>query len=91
MPQRAELSQSQRLANAGLVEQLRGELILAPLTRGGNLPFRQLCAHFGANVTMSEMAFARHLNKGRDKVELARLKIAGNEKCFGTPLKCRAV
>lgn len=56
--------------------------ILAPLTRGGNLPFRRLCAEFGAEVTMSEMSFARHLLRG-DPTEKARLRIAANEACFG--------
>ena len=43
---------------------LENQLILAPLTRGGNLPYRRLCADFQANFTMSEMAFARNLFKG---------------------------
>jgi hypothetical protein len=56
--------------NAVLVERLRGKLILAPLTRGGNLPFRRLCADFGGEdiATMSEMGFARHLLNGDAKV-----------------------
>lgn len=58
--------------------------ILAPLTRGGNVPFRRLCAAFGAEVTMSEMSFARMLLKG-DVVEKARLRKADNEHCFGEP------
>ena len=29
---------------------LQGKMILAPLTRGGNLPFRRLCAAFGMEV-----------------------------------------
>ena len=41
--------------NAALVERLRGQLILAPLTRGNHLPFRKLCAELGATVTMSEV------------------------------------
>ncbi len=58
--------------------------ILAPLTRGGNVPFRRLCADFGAEVTMSEMSFARFLLKG-DPLEKARLRKADNEHCFGEP------
>lgn len=49
--------------NAALADRLRGKMILAPLTRGGSLPFRRLCVDFGADVTMSEMAFAKHLLK----------------------------
>ena len=56
--------------------------ILAPLTRGGNVPFRRLCADFGAEVTMSEMCFARMLLKG-EPVEKSRLRKAANEQCFG--------
>jgi tRNA-dihydrouridine synthase 3 len=47
--------------------QIAGQLILAPLTRGGNLPFRRLCAEFGATHTMSEMAIARNMFKGYHK------------------------
>lgn len=49
--------------NRQLADRLRGKLILAPLTKGGNLPFRRLCVDFGCEVTMSEMAFARMLVK----------------------------
>ena len=45
----------------------RGRLWLAPLTKGGNAPFRRLCAsEFGAEVVVSEMAFARFLCEGRE-------------------------
>lgn len=55
------------------------------MTRGGNVPFRRLCTDFGAEVTMSEMSFARFLIKG-EPIEKARLKKAENEHCFGGPL-----
>ncbi|KAK3241816.1 hypothetical protein CYMTET_48452 [Cymbomonas tetramitiformis] len=67
-----------------------GQLILAPLTKGGNLPFRRLCAYFGADVTMSEMAYARQLVKGA-KMERARLYRAPSEKCFGVQIACKQI
>lgn len=62
--------------------QLRGKMILAPLTRGGNLPFRRLCADFGMEVSYSEMIYARSLLRG-DAVEQARLRRSPNEKILG--------
>lgn len=44
------LTAEQLECNAAIVERLRGQLILAPLTRGNHLPFRRLCADFGAEV-----------------------------------------
>ena len=61
--------------------------ILAPLTKGGNLPFRRLCADFGAEATMSEMSFARHLLRGAPQ-EKALLKRAANEACFWCAFTC---
>jgi len=49
--------------NSALVKELRGELILAPLTRANHLPFRRWVREMGCRVTMSEMAFARTLLK----------------------------
>lgn len=49
--------------NADFAQRVKDQLILAPLTKGGNLPFRRLCVQFGAEVTMSEMAYARMLMK----------------------------
>ncbi|KAK9868063.1 hypothetical protein WJX84_011334 [Apatococcus fuscideae] len=77
-----EWSQDHKDRNKIFAERLHGKLILAPLTRGNHLPFRQLCAELGADVTMSEMAFARMLLKN-NVVEKARLRIAGNEGCYG--------
>ena len=65
------------------VERLRGQLILAPLTKYGNLPFRRLCADFGANVTMGEMMYAKQLLNPKNRSEKARLRHAENERCFG--------
>ena len=50
--------------------------------RGGNVPFRRLCASFGAEATMSEMSYARNLVKG-NVVERTHLRQAANEDCFG--------
>lgn len=61
---------------------LKGKMILAPLTRGGNLPFRRLCADFGMEVSLSEMIYARSLLRG-DAVEQARLRRASNEQLLG--------
>ena len=50
-------------------------LLLAPLTRGGTVPFRRLCYDFGARITLSEMVYSRQLLKG-DRLEQARLRRA---------------
>ena len=52
-PEHRELPAEHAARNAALVERLRGKLILAPLTRGGNVPFRRLCADFGAEARAS--------------------------------------
>ena len=68
-----------------LMEPFKGKMILAPLTKGGNLPFRRLCADFGMQVSMGEMVFARMLNKG-NHIEQARLRRAPNEDFFGVQI-----
>lgn len=72
---------------------LKDQLILAPLTRGGNLPFRRLCADFGANVTYSEMAYARMLMKDNlvGRRERSRLYRAPNEQCFGLQIATNVI
>eukprot|EP00887_Chlorella_sp_A99_P001366 scaffold8.g1366.t1 len=84
------LSPEQLERNAALADRLRGRLVLAPLTRGGHLPFRRLCADFGAEVTTSEMAFARQLLRGERK-ELAILRRAPNEACYGVQIATNAI
>ncbi|KAL4424986.1 hypothetical protein ABPG77_002871 [Micractinium sp. CCAP 211/92] len=84
------LPADQLARNAALVERLRGQLILAPLTRGNHLPFRRLCADFGAEVTLSEMAFARQLAKG-DRKERAILRRAENEQCYGVQIATNVI
>ena len=83
------LSSGERLvtdeAVADFRRELDGELVLAPLTKGGNLPFRRLCVDFGCNVTVSEMVFARFVLK-KNPVELARLRRHESERLFGVQI-----
>ena len=63
----------------------RGQVFLAPLTKGGNLPFRRLCLAHGCTVTMGEMAYAYQVMK-RSKSELALLRKHPDETCFGAQI-----
>lgn len=66
-------------------DSLNGSLVLGPMTKGSNLPFRQLCAELGARVLVSEMVVARRL-KQRRRSEFALLRRAPAEPCFGVQL-----
>ncbi|MGE3171442.1 MAG: tRNA-dihydrouridine synthase family protein [Planctomycetota bacterium] len=63
----------------------RGRVILAPLTKGGNLPFRRLCTAYGCAVTTSEMAYAGQVLRQKP-TELALLRKHADEPCFGVQL-----
>jgi tRNA-dihydrouridine synthase 3 len=66
-------------------ELFRGRLIMAPMTRGTDLPFRRLAAEWGAEVSVSEMAYAHAVVKG-DRRELALLRRHPAERHFGVQL-----
>ncbi|HEX5051637.1 MAG TPA: tRNA-dihydrouridine synthase family protein [Planctomycetota bacterium] len=63
----------------------RGRVFLAPLTKGGNLPFRRLCLAHGCTITMGEMAYAYQVVR-RSKSELALLRKHPDETCFGAQI-----
>ena len=64
---------------------LQGALVMAPMTKGSNLPYRQLCQELGARVTMSEMTVARRLKQKR-RSEFALIRRAPDERFFGVQL-----
>lgn len=68
-----------------LRDTLQGALVLAPMTKGSNLPYRQLCQELGARVTMSEMTVARRLKQKR-RSEFALIRRAPDERFFGVQL-----
>jgi tRNA-dihydrouridine synthase 3 len=65
------------LANAALV--------MAPMTKGSNLPYRRLAVELGARVLISEMVVARRL-KQRRRSEFALVRRAPGEPCFAVQL-----
>jgi tRNA-dihydrouridine synthase 3 len=68
-----------------LRDTLQGVLVMAPMTKGSNLPYRQLCQELGACVTMSEMTLARRLKQKR-RSEFALIRRAPGERFFGVQL-----
>mmetsp|Transcript_26626 Transcript_26626/g.91891 ORF Transcript_26626/g.91891 Transcript_26626/m.91891 type:complete len:450 (-) Transcript_26626:26-1375(-) len=79
-----------KASKAALTDRLRGEIILAPLTRGGTAPFRKLCTEHGATATMGEMVFAKFLLKG-DRREQARLRRFAGEGLFGCQIATNTI
>lgn len=68
-----------------LREVLQGVLIMGPMTKGSNLPYRRLCVELGARITMSEMTVARRLKQKR-KSEFALIRRFADEPFFGVQL-----
>ncbi len=66
-------------------DRLAGALVMAPMTKGSNLPYRRLCVELGARVTMSEMTVARRLKQKRNG-EFALIRRAADEPFFGVQL-----
>ncbi|MEW5981776.1 MAG: tRNA-dihydrouridine synthase family protein [Acidobacteriota bacterium] len=68
-----------------LREVLTGAVVMGPMTKGSNLPYRRLCTELGARVTVSEMTVARRL-KQRRRSEFALIRRAPDEAVFGVQL-----
>jgi tRNA-dihydrouridine synthase 3 len=68
-----------------VISPFEGKLWLAPLTVGGNLPYRRLCVESGAEVTVGEMAVVRKLLKNSG-AEFALLRSHPSEPLFGAQL-----
>jgi len=66
-------------------EIFRGRLIMAPMTRGTDLPFRLLASEWGAEVCVGEMAYA-HKTGGRERGDLPLLRRHASERVFGAQL-----
>jgi len=64
------------------------KLILAPMTKGSNVPFRRLCREYGADVTVGEMALGLRLKQKR-RGELALLRTHELDHPFGAQLADR--
>ncbi|MDO5297301.1 MAG: tRNA-dihydrouridine synthase family protein [bacterium] len=61
------------------------KVILAPMSKGSNLPFRRLCSAFGTQATMSEMVFATALAKGSRR-DIALMRKHPDEQLFGAQI-----
>ncbi len=64
---------------------LTGAVVMGPMTKGSNLPYRRLAVELGARVLVSEMTVARRLKQKRQS-EFALIRRGPNEPCFGVQL-----
>lgn len=64
---------------------IRKPFVLSPLASITIPPFRRICAELGADITVSEMTFARGILYQHPK-SLSRIKRSPQEKCFGIQL-----
>jgi tRNA-dihydrouridine synthase 3 len=69
----------------GFRERLPGAVVMGPMTKGSNLPYRRLCVELGAEITVSEMTLARRLKQKRQG-EFALIRRFAGEPCFGVQL-----
>jgi tRNA-dihydrouridine synthase 3 len=67
------------------LDELPGAVVMAPMTKGSNLPYRRLCIELGARVTVSEMTLVRRLRQRRNS-EFALIRTFAGEPCFGVQL-----
>jgi tRNA-dihydrouridine synthase 3 len=67
------------------LDELPGAVVMAPMTKGSNLPYRRLCVELGARVTVSEMTLVRRLRQRRNS-EFALIRRFADEPCFGVQL-----
>jgi tRNA-dihydrouridine synthase 3 len=68
-----------------LRETLSGAVVMGPMTKGSNLPYRRLAVELGARVLVSEMAVVRRLKQKRNS-EFALIRRFPGEPCFGVQL-----
>ena len=66
-------------------EVLTGAVVMGPMTKGSNLPYRRLCIGLGAKVLVSEMVVARRLKQKR-RGEFALIRRAPAEPVFAVQL-----
>jgi tRNA-dihydrouridine synthase 3 len=64
---------------------LTGAVVMGPMTKGSNLPYRRLCGELGAVVMVSEMTLARRLKQKR-RAEFALIRRFPGERVFGVQL-----